>query len=1578
MWLPLTLLVLAGVVSAESNYGWKVGNEYSYVVQSRTFTTLDEFPEEYAGIMMRGYLTVQAKDEGKLTAKLTKGHYAHVNGYLPMGWDEDIPNQQLVPHDIPISEKPFDIKLMDGVIDSVIVEEDVPNWEVVLLKSIISQFQVDIKGNKIVEGHDVKVPDENDPRGGFTVLEDYFAGLNEVRYDFKPLSEQQFRTRPELVPKPELKGSGQHIDIVKTKRYDRYPEMLEKVLSMTRQMKKEPKTNKNLMSKSSISRIVISGSLKDFVVQSAVSTSKMTITPSFNDAQNSTVLSKLSLTLEDMHEIKTPMPSPTKPKSTGYRISFETTPSSLEDPPKHPVWPNIIDYGGKFIRHFREFNGLAAVRDLLHRISNELVDPNTIPEQQTLDKFTHLVNIIRTMNRNQIAEAENKLQISPKKLKWGDKADAIRQNRWFVFRDAITQAGTGPALLTIKNWVENGELRSAEAAEMLSKIPASARQITHQYTEAFFELATNPQVTQTALLNVTAITAFSELLFLSQGNDKSIYKFYPVHTTSRPSDEQYSDIVNKYIPYLGVQLKKAVDDDDSARIQTYIVALGTIGMYEVLPVFEPFLTGREKMTAFQKTLILASLSNFVANHPKKALPGLKQIYMNTTESQEVRCMAVFLIPMTNPPLEVLREIVQFSNNESSKQVKSAVKSTLHSLEYLPDPEWQSLAKNARAALKLLDSKDYDLLKSHEFIFNKMKEGNLVTDTLLNYIGSDNSPIPRTIYLASILYDGDFKGSPVELMTMIPNMESLIDALIPSDKRSLVKTATEKIAEELNIVGDRPVLLEGNFLWRTKFLSRFIPYDKNTVRNLPNKIVEHLTARKDGAFHNTHILNLHEMMIGDTTDTGLPFVYSLRECTLHKLSSTDNYKTGRFESDFQFATVQKTQRNIGFVTPFDHRYFVAGVDKHTQVYLPLKVSVEVSAPKKSVQLKIWPPKSDKPNTVLQCVRTPYTSIHNVMDLQPLLEESSFDTRRLYNFEVRRDSQPIPDTIFRMEVEASENAWDKDVVGNCLWTMFTMQDEQSEYHRVAVIVDERPDEGEPLVLSASYGTLDVEAGTEDASQWTHFVNATEAFSENRDSEQRKMRFLEEAAKGIVLAQAGVLDFHVHIPLTKEEVKINLTTAWSASNAETKGRFLSHLTIMNQIDEVEFEVCAASQLALTPSYFPVYDEVNNSTPKIEFDIDLRHGENCQGDNRVNIMGTGTRSNELKEDINDISVVKECKKQMEQGNKLLRACQKAGDKALQVDELQLSLQSGCRRTQRDMEYFFSGLFSSGIIVRTVADLQPKVIDEGKINLTAKISKNMKSANFSVQSPNINMQMNDVNLDYFEDSSEEKEDEVDNSWLMDDDVSTCVMDLNRAETFDGKEFPLELSSCWQVLMTTYPKLNPKKPSEQLAMSEDESVSILAREINGQKEVKVILGQNEILLLPGSELPEVLVNGQKVPVSGTVTHQVRQDDEVVFEIFQRGSHYISVVSEEYDVTLTYDGKRLMIEESEMFSYSLRGLCGNYDGDSENDFTSPGNCLLTKPEEFIASYTLTKEQCEGESLQKVKSLQKPACATISRR
>lgn len=143
-----------------------------------------------------------------------------------------------------------------------------------------------------------------------------------------------------------------------------------------------------------------------------------------------------------------------------------------------------------------------------------------------------------------------------------------------------------------------------------------------------------------------------------------------------------------------------------------------------------------------------------------------------------------------------------------------------------------------------------------------------------------------------------------------------------------------------------------------------------------------------------------------------------------------------------------------------------------------------------------------------------------------------------------------------------------------------------------------------------------------------------------------------------------------------------------------------------------------------------------------------------------------------------------------------------------------------------------------------------------------------------------------------------------------CVLDATRAQTFDGKEYPLRLGKCWNVLMTTYPKANPHKPEENLALSEENSVSILGRDTeSGQKELKVILGRNEIKLLPTGQLPEVIVNGQKIQISSDLSHQERKDDDVLFEIFKVGERSIGVMSNKFEVNIAFDGKRILIKVS---------------------------------------------------------------------
>lgn len=93
-----------------------------------------------------------------------------------------------------------------------------------------------------------------------------------------------------------------------------------------------------------------------------------------------------------------------------------------------------------------------------------------------------------------------------------------------------------------------------------------------------------------------------------------------------------------------------------------------------------------------------------------------------------------------------------------------------------------------------------------------------------------------------------------------------------------------------------------------------------------------------------------------------------------------------------------------------------------------------------------------------------------------------------------------------------------------------------------------------------------------------------------------------------------------------------------------------------------------------------------------------------------------------------------------------------------------------------------------------------------------------------------------------------------------------------------------------------------------DSASILIRDMeNGQREMKVLLGDKEIKFVPTPTLPKVFVNEQLVKISKDMSWQEKEDDEVLFEIFQIGDYSIGLVSDEYELNIVYDGKRLMIK-----------------------------------------------------------------------
>lgn len=94
-------------------------------------------------------------------------------------------------------------------------------------------------------------------------------------------------------------------------------------------------------------------------------------------------------------------------------------------------------------------------------------------------------------------------------------------------------------------------------------------------------------------MNTTALIAFSNLIRKVQVNNETTHNRYPVHSYGRPIGKKALQAINEqYIQYLAKELRQAVKEGDSHRIQVYIRSLGNTAHPKILNVFEPYLEGK--------------------------------------------------------------------------------------------------------------------------------------------------------------------------------------------------------------------------------------------------------------------------------------------------------------------------------------------------------------------------------------------------------------------------------------------------------------------------------------------------------------------------------------------------------------------------------------------------------------------------------------------------------------------------------------------------------------------------------------------------------------------------------------------------------------------------------------------------------------------------------------------------------------------------------------------------------------------------------------------------------------------------
>ncbi|XP_037042454.1 vitellogenin-like [Bradysia coprophila] len=256
--ISLLIIGLIGLVAAEGQ--WKLNQEYNYNVFTKTLAASKD--DTWNGIVFQARLTLRPEPDGVLFGKLSRPQYAQVQTSRRRA-DSDLNNLNY--NDLPM-DQPFNIVLRNGVVRALLVNrklnENHVNQLKFVVKAVMNQLQIDENAQNRMDGDNA----------AYNVNELTMMGYCETVYEISPLSEYLAQSSRDLVPLPRLQSQEQFIDVVKSRDYSRCNQKNEQ--SQQRNISGMRPNGNIVPTFTEVSRTILSGSLKDYTVQSSVTTMK--------------------------------------------------------------------------------------------------------------------------------------------------------------------------------------------------------------------------------------------------------------------------------------------------------------------------------------------------------------------------------------------------------------------------------------------------------------------------------------------------------------------------------------------------------------------------------------------------------------------------------------------------------------------------------------------------------------------------------------------------------------------------------------------------------------------------------------------------------------------------------------------------------------------------------------------------------------------------------------------------------------------------------------------------------------------------------------------------------------------------------------------------------------------------------------------------------------------------------------------------------------------------------------------------------------------------------------------------------
>jgi len=571
---------------------WRGGRSYEYEYKGFIATGMFGLSPKTSGGSIEGRLVVEPVDESTINVALLSIRAKMFNEDVIPELIESNPGSEARVVDREHLEKPIQVKIINGKIESVAISKDEPLWTVNFKRGLVSQLQLQLDGSSGVFGEASQAGYYAD-NAVYHTMEGCTSGECQTWYHISQVPKEALNAEPELLTVPELCAGSPVYEIVKNRDFDKC-----RVLPIYQYNSLEGLNCdivngagcENKISHVDLVRIFgCRNSEGHFIVQRIKAMDKIVYKPFSYETEATEGKTEQHFHLRAVHPAGSLSLSSRLP--TDVHLYQTLSYSFDEDYKTHgPLMgkPSLRSVNSPMVMEVEKETLKSEAGRLLSEIVTDLES-----ESFYLDPMSKFVPAKINMLRRALASLDySELVAFVGKVMETNQWSTVNQ----VTVDALVLSGTNPSLMIVRDMILKGRISGEQAVQVMSLFVGAIETPTKELLSSFIEMLNSDVVLSHRQLKITSALAISKLVYQACINSTTSLNMFPKLVMGEFCNAEDNIIVNVLLPWLTEQLNNATDAGERIAMLT---ALGNIGHEIILPAVLPYITSCEPSTAVE-------------------------------------------------------------------------------------------------------------------------------------------------------------------------------------------------------------------------------------------------------------------------------------------------------------------------------------------------------------------------------------------------------------------------------------------------------------------------------------------------------------------------------------------------------------------------------------------------------------------------------------------------------------------------------------------------------------------------------------------------------------------------------------------------------------------------------------------------------------------------------------------------------------------------------------------------------------------------------------------------------------------